>query len=168
MADEKVEGRILQYATLLHRGACSDYRDLFINSWGTGEVLVTMALAIEQAQRWDWEWAARYLLTEDEKGQWRDKVRPAQDAYNTATSAVFAATDEGRDRAEREADEVRRGYTDPNSDAAWEAHGKVREDIVAPLYEAENKVVREAGAALKLAQATAWAEIYIKEGSTNE
>lgn len=168
MADEKVEGRILQYATLLYRGACSDYRDLFIDSWGTGEVLVTMALVTEQAQRWDWEWAARYLLTEYGKMEWRDKVRAAADAYHAATSAVFTATNEGLVRAQREAEEVRRGYTDPNSEAAWDAYQKVRDEIMSPLYEAENKVVREAGTAQKLAQATAWAEIYIKEGSADE
>lgn len=53
----------ITYTQLAQLGTCEEQLEVFLNLFPTGEVEVTEELCVEHAERFDWQWAARQLLT---------------------------------------------------------------------------------------------------------
>jgi len=82
-------------------GACNSQVELFRATFGNS-VEVTLATCLEHAQKFDWTWAARHILSpaawaEYEKvcdAAWAEKVRASAWAeYNKARDAAWAEYD---------------------------------------------------------------------------
>lgn len=162
-----MEGRLLKYATLKNARACEEQRELFEELHGH-EVLVTVELAVSQANKWDWHWAAEYLLSEDGYEEWKTVQRAAGDVYHTAMVPMWHATNEASLTASEAADKARQAYSNPTSPEAWNAHYDARRAIMEPAYQAEHEAGNKHALVLNEAKAKAFAEIYIREGAEND
>ena len=82
--------RVLTLAALRKAGACQSQLDLFRTAFGT-RVVVTPARAVEHAQTFDWDWAARHLLSPTARTAYNAAVAPARAAYDAAVAQAWAA-----------------------------------------------------------------------------
>ena len=84
--------RLLTIADLEMVRACEEqvakFRELFGN-----EVLVTVELAVQHAADFDWDWAARKLLSAPARAAYNAAVAPEWDAYEASEAAADAAYD---------------------------------------------------------------------------
>lgn len=88
-------------AQLERHGACSEYRGRFEETFGDS-AKVTLELAAEYADRFDWSWAAEMLLTPANYAAWRDTVNQPEvakahrqaidEAYHVREAAYAEAT----------------------------------------------------------------------------
>ena len=76
-------------AMLRQHNACADQVALFQQHFGT-EVEITESVCVAVAPLFDWEWAARHLLTAPAQDAYDKATASAQDAYNKAKARAFA------------------------------------------------------------------------------
>lgn len=161
-----MEGRILTLAQLFDAEACEDYTDPFQDKFGK-EVLVTVEVAISQADDWAWDWAAEYLL-HDNFHAYREAVRPFLKAHTTVLNPAETAHWEASRRAlEAHAEFVRifrAEHDEQMTLEAWEKAREVYREITAPTAEALYAVEEAENLKLNQAKARIFAELYIKEG----
>ncbi len=111
--------------TLEQLHACSPQVALFRETFGEGEVTVTLKLAVDHASLFNWEWAAITLLhSPGAWGAFERAMAAADEAYDCATTAAdeaydcaTAAAKEAYDRATAAAKEA----YDRASATAWAA-----------------------------------------------
>jgi hypothetical protein len=134
--------RVLTLQTLVQKGVCPSQRKLFKKLFGNS-VNITPELCAGVAKQFNWDWAAKYLLSAKAWAaytaasatacaEYRAAIAPAWAAYEAATAAYEAATAAYR-AAAAEVDAEYRAATAP----AW--------------------------AAYEVAAAKAWAEAYIND-----
>ena len=70
-------------AQLTAANACAEALAHFQATVGA-EVEITEALAVEQAARWDWDWAARHLLSAQHERVYQEAKAPYERAYEEA------------------------------------------------------------------------------------
>ena len=68
--------------------ACVDQVDLFRSLWPNG-VTPTRELCIEHADRFDWHWAAKNLLSEDGYKAYDEAKASALKAYKEAIATIW-------------------------------------------------------------------------------
>lgn len=164
---DKPASRILTRETVMYFQPCSEYRTRFEALFPVG-VAVTVDLAVSMADKWDWRWAAEYLLSE--RGYWTwdfeddawlneyfDTMRPWEDAYDQAWAAANTACAKARTEA-LDAGE------DPQT--ARRRSVEVRDYALAPAQAAHEAAKKVALGRLYEARARKFAELYIAEGET--
>jgi hypothetical protein len=68
--------------------ACEEPRDLFVTLFGE-QVEVTEDLCVKHADKFDWSWASKHLLTEPSVAEYRRVTAQAWDAYKRETAWAF-------------------------------------------------------------------------------
>jgi hypothetical protein len=76
--------------TLRAKGACQDQIDLFAQLFPDG-VHVTVEAAVAVAGQFDWDWAARNLLSKKGMAAYEAAKAPAWAAYEAAEAPAWAA-----------------------------------------------------------------------------
>ena len=160
-----VEGRKVTYNDLLRLGACDDYRDQFRDDFGLdGEVLVTVDLAVEQADRWDWQWAAHKLLTPEGYEEWETADKPAIAAYRAGMRPVWDVQGSTYTAAQKAEDAVWSTAVDVDSRETLRAAMDARKAVMEPYYEMERVALKTHVLSLQQHRARHFAELFIKEG----
>jgi hypothetical protein len=82
--------RVLTLQTLVQKGVCPSQRKLFQELFGSS-VNITPELCAGVANRFDWEWAAEYLLSAKADAAYQAATAKAWAAYTAATAKAWAA-----------------------------------------------------------------------------
>jgi len=106
--------------------ACSAQVERFVNLFGEGDMEPTLALCVEHAPTFDWDWA-RKLLSAPARRAYDEATIPARRAYSEATVTTWRAYSEATVTARRAYDEAtipaRRAYDEALATAwfaAWQ------------------------------------------------
>ena len=83
------ESRVLTLATLIDKGACSSQVDLFRSRFGES-VEVTAELCASVAAVFDWDWAARNLLSPPAWAEYERVRAPAWAEHERVTAPALA------------------------------------------------------------------------------
>lgn len=126
-------------AEVLRRlGACGDAVRRFKKLFGMGEVVVTEALCLAHAGKFDWTWAAENLLSEPAWVKYQRVVGPAEDEYERAVGPALAKYKRADARAwakyER-AIEAARGEYKRGVMSAWAAYERAAASAFGRLAE---------------------------------
>ena len=99
---------------LRRKNACSTQVELFRETFGDGEVVVTEALCVEHAQKFDWSWAALYFFSPSLWFEYKEKLAPIWDAYNENRVLIWAEYDKKRipNRYEKKRLAIRNEYNE--------------------------------------------------------
>lgn len=163
--------RTLQVSEILRGDPCYTYsrrlRDRF-----TGEIEVTVKLAVSQSEDWDWYWAASRLLTEAGYEKFSQTVREANEKQEGGLEPLKAMGRAAHQQArieynrvlEAENQKAGGGYGDASYRAANQAYSEVTE-VIDAANEAASKVVR---IRVNKVAAEAFATLYIGEEGTEE
>ena len=81
--------RALTLQTLIDKGACSKQVELFRVRFGKS-VHVTQRLCVSVADAFDWNWAARHLLSKPARAECRRVTAPARAEYERVRAAALA------------------------------------------------------------------------------
>ena len=148
-----MESRTLTLATLVRKGACREQREKFAKLFGKS-VEITEALCAEHANEFNWDWAARNLLSASASARaaYDAAVAPALAAYDAAMAPAWAAYDAARASAQ--------AAYDAAMAPAWAAY----DAAMAPAWAAYAAAMAPARAAYAAAMASAWARAYIADG----
>lgn len=170
-AAEPQPQRELALSEILRGDPCWTYRQRLGERFGPdAKIMVTVALAVEQAQDWDWYWAASRLLTESgyntfqgkaltPRAEAHDILRPYQELHSASLGSASEEYDRTRSRVLDETGDLNKAY-----DAADKVYNHLTE-----ASEAAIKAVRETTTErLNLVLAQLFAEIYISEEGTKE
>jgi len=119
--------KTINAARLRALGACSPQVEAFIKLFGEADVEPTLALCVEHASRFDWNWARRLLSATAERA-YDEAMAPARRAYDEAVApARRAYNEEARAPAWRAYNEAaataRRAYDEATATAwfaAWQ------------------------------------------------
>lgn len=157
-AKETPNSRILTRETVLRWDPCYTYRSRFLDRFPES-VEVTVKLAVSQANDWDWFWAAENLL----------KSTTTFDELSDAAYKIYeAAMRPFRDLEEARAQEIVGEYRRIDRTQGWREASKFWDTAMNVVVAARAAADAAAGAVYKQAQAKAWAECYIAEGTDNE
>jgi hypothetical protein len=80
--------KTISVAKLRKLGACSKQVDKFQSIFGNGPVKVTVELCVAHAQNFNWDWAAKNLLTAP---AWAEYLRVTAPALTEFERAIVAA-----------------------------------------------------------------------------
>lgn len=164
-------------AQLERHGACSEYRGRFEETFGNS-AKVTLELAAQYADRFEWSWAAEMLLTSANYAAWRDTVnqpevarahrRAIDEAYHVREAAYAEAREAyqavlanlpahtwGQDEA-------------PERTAAREAAHAVLRAAENKAYEAYADTRDKANKVYQTSIATKFAELYLTQPVQSE
>jgi len=158
--------RFLPAYMVLDADPCPTYRNRFEERYEVTGVEVTVELAVSQSEDWDWYWAADALLSYEGYDEFRSRVSAENEAYDKYMAPFRTAISAAYDNADRVYEEFREAG--PKDGQRWDefyAEGD-------RLYGYEMAVARAAEEAmrgvlnkrLRVAEATAFAEIFISEG----
>ena len=75
---------------LQQKDACPEQVELFRETFGDGEVVVTEALCVEHAQKFSWSWAALYLFPKSVRAEYKEKRAPIWVEYNEKHALIWA------------------------------------------------------------------------------
>jgi hypothetical protein len=85
--------------------ACSAQVSKFVSLFGEEDVEPTLALCVEHASTFDWEWA-RCLLSATARSDYDEATAPARSDYDEVTAAARSDYDEARAAARSDYDEA--------------------------------------------------------------
>ena len=71
-------------------GACQEQIEKFRQIWKDGPAPMTVESAVENADAFNWDWAARYLLTPDNQDEYKRAIAPAGAEYERAEAPAMA------------------------------------------------------------------------------
>jgi len=91
---------------LRKKGACDEQVELFVELFGES-ANVTQKLAMTHATKFDWDWAAKKLLSRAKYTEYCKVCGPAWAEYRKARDAAWAEFDKVCDAARAEYDNVR-------------------------------------------------------------
>ena len=131
--------KIITLSQLKAAGACANALQRFAAAFGESTP-VTLALAGKYADKFDWEWAASYLLPMPTRTEYEIVVAQARGGYSRAIEEAWADYEEAIDPAQAEYDRAE--------------YARVK----------CNRTIASAQAKYDRACARAWATLYIKEG----
>lgn len=161
--------RTLAVSEILRGEPCYTYEQK-LDRFSEGTVEVTVRLAVEQADDWDWYWAASRLLTEAGYEKFSDRAAKASNEMSDLIKPYRELRNAADQEAVREYNRIRENIVDTtgNWDKAYEEATKVYNELnelSLAAYQAAHKVFQHRQA---VAQATAFAELYIGEEGTEE
>ena len=81
--------RTLTLQTLIDKGACYAQVELFRAKFGES-VRVTQRLCVSVADAFDWNWAARHLLSKPARAEYERVTAPARAEYERVKAAAWA------------------------------------------------------------------------------
>lgn len=84
--------RVITLATLKQAGACATQRELFNELFPNGSPSTkraALAAARRYADQFDWDWAARTLLSTSAQQTYESAHTPARQAYESARTSAF-------------------------------------------------------------------------------
>jgi hypothetical protein len=84
-----MKSRILKVKQLEEASACSDRVDLFKELFGD-EVKVTVSLAKKHYNKFDWDWAANYLLSVPARAEYKKVIASARAEYKKVIASAWA------------------------------------------------------------------------------
>jgi hypothetical protein len=163
--------RTLQLSEILRGEPCFTYssraRERFAEA---GSVEVTVSLAVEQADDWDWYWAASRLLTEAGYDKFSEVVSKANRAHEDAQRPYRELLNQADQDAIAVYDRVKQEVLDAGGDLNTAYATADKEYIkLRKIPQAALEAVRVITAkARNAAYATAFAEVYISEEGTTE
>ena len=118
--------KTINAARLRALGACSAQVERFVSLFGEEDMEPTLALCVEHASTFDWNWA-RWLLSATAQRAYSEATAPARRAYNEATATAWRTYNEATATAERAYSEAkataRRTYNEATATAwfaAWQ------------------------------------------------
>lgn len=176
-----MDSRPVTYEQLLYWGACTDYRKLFLDKFNDNSsidvdpedirVQVTVELAVSQALEWDWQWAAEYLLSAEGEREWNALTEEADRAFEVTMRPFYEAVDDamakGMNAYNDAIQKFPRNEWGGTTPEARQAARRAQEPFTVAARQARDEAYKPARLAREQAHAKVWAEIYIKEGSTN-
>ena len=125
---------------LIDANACKSQREEFSRLFPSGKARVTVERAKALALVFDWDWAARRLLTPEGEAAYWAATAPAWATYEAVRATALAA------------------YDDARADA-WATYNAVRATALAAYDDAR----ADARAAYNAAKAEAFARIYLDQ-----
>jgi hypothetical protein len=144
--------RTLTLARLEALNACRPQLAEFKRRFGAGGE-ATLEKCLSVAQVFDWDWAARYLLSPAAKRAYNEAMAPARRAYNEAKAAAGRAYNEAMAAADH-------AYNEAMA-AAWRAYNeakapakRARNEAIAVAKRARNEALAPARHAYNEARAT--------------
>lgn len=160
------KSRTLTRAALLREEPCYTYSSRFIDRFPESGVAVTVELAVEQAEDWDWWWAANSLLTPEGYQQWREIQRAAEPVYEDSLRPYNDLVNRAYELAAKTRAKIMRGmdFYSKEWDAANDRASAAEQEILEIPRAASKAAYRVAGKHLHRAEAKAFAEIFISEG----
>jgi hypothetical protein len=84
---------MITYKMLKAKGACESQASLFKELFPNGAPL-SVETAVSVADKFDWDWAAINLLTQEGKGAYQEAVAPLCKAYQEAKEPLWKAYQE--------------------------------------------------------------------------
>ena len=114
---------------LKSKGACTEQVDLF-RELGGDKVPITLALVEEHASKFDWNWAARHLLSEAYWAEYEHVQRSAWAEYERVKGLAWAEYERVTGPALAEYEHVRR--------LAWAEYERACAKTFWQLWEKEN------------------------------
>ena len=84
-----MKSRILKLSTLVEHGACSDQTKLFKKMFGNS-VRVTEKLCLSVADKFNFKWAARNLLTLEARAEYDRVAASARAEYERVSASALA------------------------------------------------------------------------------
>ena len=81
---------MITYKMLEAKGACESQASLFKELFPNGAPL-SVEIAVSVADKFDWDWAANNLLTQDGKEAYEEAVAPLYKAYKEAVAPLYKA-----------------------------------------------------------------------------
>lgn len=162
--------RVLLVQDILKEDPCLYYRNKLLSLFGeTGEIAVTVDLAVSQASIWDWDWIADVALTREGRRSYFDRKREFRESRAFGMQLLWDAYDNVHTESWKQFDEevdaaIKAGATYLKAEAAALAEHEVRTEAVKAALNAAAKV-RDERYAKDLA--TAFAEVYISEAPEN-
>lgn len=162
--------RTLKVSEILRGDPCYTYSQRLRERF-TGEIEVTVELAVSQADDWDWYWAASRLLTQAGHEKFKSAVDKGHETQKEYLQLLRDASRDAHRKAQIEYNrvlETSRGENYWVSDDAYRAADKVYSElteVVDAAYEAARKVTN--GRVNKIGAET-FATLYIGEEGTEE
>lgn len=163
--------RTLKVSEILRGDPCYTYSQRLSERF-SGEIEVTVELAVSQSEDWDWYWAASRLLTEAGDKKFSQTVREANEKQDQELKPLRDLRRSAHDQARTEYNRVLEEHPKEDNywitDAAYRAANKVYSELTEVAdagYDAARKVVQ--GRVNKVA-AEAFATLYISEEGTEE
>jgi hypothetical protein len=132
-------------------GACQDQVDAFRAIWGDGPAPMTVEAAVEHAQTFNWEWFARYLLTNAAWAEFERATAPARADRKRAEASAWSKFERAEAPAWAEFERARA--------SAWAEYERAR----APAWAEFERARASAWAEYERACARAFAEAYINQ-----
>lgn len=170
MSEVKTSRKLL-VSEVLRGDPCYTYSQRLSERF-SGEIEVTVELAVSQADDWDWYWAASRLLTEAGYDKFSSAVGKANEEQDQELKPLRDLRRSAHDQARTEYNRVLEEHPKEDNywitDAAYRAANKVYSELTEVAdagYDAARKVVQ--GRVNKVA-AEAFATLYISEEGTEE
>ena len=161
-----IKSRTLSYSDLYNKGACSEYRDKFVERFGDGSVQLTVTMAVEQAQDWDWDWAAGAFLTNRE--EWYNRTGDLRKDYANTVRPYREAVQAKHDEANRAWEAAKARAL--NEGKGWDAAYTLADEAYNAVFEVESAALKGvqdfASKRLSKIKAEIFAEMFIAEAET--
>lgn len=162
------KSRVITSNDLYSADACYTYTQRFNSRFPSGKVDMTVGLAVDQAQDWDWYFAAGAFLKDREV--WGSKIVAAEGRYRDSIHPYREMLSAARVEARKPFDGLAEKF-DYYTDEYYREHNRLEEEYnraIAVPRAAYNAACHAAELELAQAQARTFAELYIAEGDPIE
>lgn len=152
---------------LIKKRACPEQVSLFKQHFGS-EVEVTIEGALEVAQIFNWNWAVKNLLNDEQLTHYNNIIQPALETYEAAKQPAWETYLAVRQSARKTYEaEIQSAWEKAVRQSAWETYKAVEQPArktykaeIQPALEAYNAVEQPAREAYNQAKAEAFAKAY--------